>query len=466
MEPNLSPRAPRSKLALVEAFRLPPEGQVPSATNDIIDAVTDLEGRIDAGPDPFRQCKDGERTVHLVRLLGKWYGQGKPHDEVLLLARGWNAQNVEPLPDEKVRRTCVDMLHTHERNHPAVADVPKVIAPLFDLDTARIDRFLNHDPPPRRWLLVDCLPLGKVGMLVAPGGTGKSQLALQLAIAVATGENLADWWQVGEKGRVLALFAEEDEEELHRRVWAILRSWKSRSDTMALEADLRRNLFIRSMTGADNLMTKAEVGASVTRTDFAERLCATVGEVPDVKLVIIDPVSRFRGGNENGAEDATRFVEAAELIAQGTGATVLLLHHANKASTKDGEQNQGAARGSSALTDAIRFQMNLAQLTDKQADELCLEDDTRHEYIAVKVTKSNYAPRGGTEYLRRGDCGVLTHHEPEAAQCYAQADRIRQLVQLVRDEAATGHRYSKSSFADRFGGRAGPSRWASTRWKG
>ena len=96
---------------------------------------------------------------------------------------------------------------------------------VFDLNEARVDRFLTHDPPSRRWLLEDCLPLGKVGLLVAPGGTGKSQLALQIAVAVATGGEVADWWQVGEKGRVLALFAEEDEEELHRRVWTILQGW-------------------------------------------------------------------------------------------------------------------------------------------------------------------------------------------------------------------------------------------------
>lgn len=247
-------RSPRSKLALVTALGLSTDSQVPSAANDVIDSVADLKGRIDVGPDPFRRCKDGERTDHLLSLLGKWYGQGKPEDEVLLLARGWNSDNFEPLPDEKVVSMCASMQRTHERNHAPIINEPTVLAPLFDLKEARLDRFLNCDPPPRRWLLVDCLPLGKVGLLVAPGGTGKSQLALQLAIAVATGGSLADWWQVGEKGRVLALFAEEDEEELHRRVWTKLRDGM----TPEQEADLRRNLFMRSMTGSDNLMTKAD----------------------------------------------------------------------------------------------------------------------------------------------------------------------------------------------------------------
>jgi RecA-family ATPase len=445
---NENPRAPRSKLALVKALGLSAERQVRSASNDVIDSLTDLRGCIDVRPDPFRQCRDGERTAHLLSLLGMWYGQGKPHDEVLLLARGWNSANYEPLPDEKVTDMCASMLRTHERNHARIANGPKEFEPLFDLEEARVERFVNYDPPPRRWLLVDCLPLGKVGLLVAPGGTGKSQLALQIAISVATGVAVADWWQVGEKGRVLALFAEEDEEELHRRVRTILRGV---ARTPEQEADLRGNLFIRSMTAADNLMTKADSVGSVTRTSYAERLCATVKELSDLKLIIIDPASRFRGGNENTAEDATRFVEALELIAKTTGATVLVLHHANKASTKDGEQNQTASRGSSALTDGVRFQMNLALVTDKQATDLGLEEGTKHEYIAAKITKSNYAPAGGMVFLRRGEQGVLTYHEPSKAHRATQAVRLSLLVQVVREEAANKKFYSKSSFADRYG---------------
>ena len=456
MERDLNQRSPRSKLALVKALGLSTEGQVPSAANDVIDSVTDLRGRIDVGLDPFRRCRDGERTHHLLRLLGKWYGEGKPHDEVLLLARGWNSENFEPLLDKKVVDMCASMLRTHERNHPPAVDAPKILEPLFDVDEARVDRFLNYDPPPRRWLLEDCLPLGKVGLLVAPGGTGKSQLALQLAVAVATGGTLADWWQVGEKGRVLALFAEEDEEELHRRVWTILRGLPSTPETYQREADLRRNLFIRSMIASDNLMTKADSVGSVTRTDFAERLCVTVKELPDLKLIIVDPASRSRGGNENFAEDATRFVEALELIAKTTGATVLVLHHANKASSKDSEQSQGAARGSSALTDGVRWQMNLANITDKQADDLGLAEDAKHEYIAAKVTKSNYAAAGGTVFLHRGVNGVLDYHEPQQAHRATQAERFELLVRLIREDELKGYLHSKTVLARHFGGLDGP----------
>lgn len=194
----------------------------------------------------------------------------------------------------------------------------------------------------------------------------------------------------------------------------------------------------------------------MTRTNFVERLCATVEKLPDLKGIIIDPVSRFRGGNENQAEDATRFVEAAELITKETGATVLLLHHTNKASTQASEQNQGASRGSSALTDGVRLQINLAPLTPQQAQDLGLEDDAKYGYITAKVTKSNYAPMGGTVYLRRGEHGVLTYYAPQEAQRAAQGDRIELLVQLVRDASAKGAAFSKTALAKFLGGGEGP----------
>jgi RecA-family ATPase len=338
---------------------------------------------------------------------------------------------------------------THKRNHPESEDPD---TPLFDLDEARIARFLDVDPPPRRWLLHDCLPLGKVGLLVAPGGTGKSQLALQLAIAVASGGHLAGYWKVGEKGRVLGLFAEEDDEELHRRLRAVLRGLAAGADqTSAVESDLRENLLLKSLSGEDSLMTCADASGSVTRTNFSERLCDLVKQLGDFKLIIIDPVSRFRGGNENFAEDATRFVEAAEFIARETGATVLLLHHANKASSSGEDQHQGASRGSSALTDGVRWQMNLAALTDKQAKVLALENAVRHEYLAAKVTKNNYGPSGETVFLHRETHGVLAFHNQQETQRTSELERLKLLVATIREQAAAGKPYSKSSFSKAYG---------------
>jgi hypothetical protein len=406
------------------------------------------------GPQDFaRSCVDGERTEHLASIAGSLIRAGCNVSVATSVCLAWNTRNQPPLEAGKVRATVAGIARTHARNHPGSPDPD---APLFDLDAARIHRFLDVDPPPRRWLLHDCLPLGKAGLLVAPGGTGKSQLALQLAIAVASGGHLAGYWKVGEKGRVLGLFAEEDDEELHRRLRAVLRGLAADAGgTGDLELDLRENLLLKSLSGEDSLMTSADANGSVTRTNFSERLCALIKQLGEFKLIIIDPVSRFRGGNENFAEDATRFVEAAEFIARETGATVLLLHHANKASSSAEDQHQGASRGSSALTDGVRWQMNLSALTDKQAKVLTLENDVRHEYLSAKVTKNNYGPSGDTVFLHRETHGVLAFHDHQGTQRTGELDRMRLLVETVKQCSDRGQAYSKSTFAKAFGDASG-----------
>jgi hypothetical protein len=329
-------------------------------------------------------------------------------------------------------------------------------APLFDLSTARIGQSLDTPPRPRRYLLKDCLPCGKVGAIVAPGGTGKSQFVLQLAVAVATKMLLAGHWEVEESGAVLGLFAEDDAEELHRRLHGIIKGMSESPDApQGWRERVSQNLYIQSMVGQDNQMTYVKPGGrEAERTDYAERLIATAKGIENLKLIIIDPVSRFRGGNENDAQDATRFIEVCELIAKRTGATVLILHHANKGSMVQGaEQNQSAARGSSAFTDGIRWQMNLATISDKDAKTFGIPDGQRGWYMSARVTKNNYAPpQTGAVFLKRGAHGYLGKVEPEQVTGSGMPDYLK-VADLV---AQNDGQLTSNTFIQRFGGEGGP----------
>jgi len=76
---------------------------------------------------------------------------------------------------------------------------------------------LDTDPPAREWLVTDRPPRGVVGVLAAAGGTGKSMATLQLAISVCTG---LDWLEmpIDKTGAVLMFSAEDDRDEIHRRL--------------------------------------------------------------------------------------------------------------------------------------------------------------------------------------------------------------------------------------------------------
>lgn len=420
-------------------------------------------------PDPGRVCVDGERTGHLTRLAGMWIGEGNPLETVKLLASQWNERNRPPLEPAKVYSTCESIWRSHTRNRqqattppaslPATAGTisfgaPLQVEPLFSLLEASGARLLASPPRERRWLLKDCLPCGKVGAIVAGGGTGKSFLALQLALSVACGVPLAGHWEIGLPGSVIALFAEDDEEEIQRRLHSIVTALKAagvlREEHMS---HIATRLFVRSMIAMDNQMTAVAMNGHVSQTLYVARLIETIRGAPDLRLVIIDPASRFRSGDENSALDMTKFVQALEVVATSTGAAVLVLHHANKGSLQGGEQNQSASRGSSAFTDAVRWQLNLSSLTERDAQRFGVPDARRSLYLCASLTKQNYGPPQAPVYLERGPGGWLNKG---ALNALRETKRGEAMMAVLRKLLTSQTLYSAKTFEDGFGGVDGP----------
>lgn len=397
-----------------------------------------------APPDPYRVCSDGQRTKHLTRLAGMWLRQGKEIEEVTHLCLGWNAENTPPLKDGKIVSTVENIARTHARNHSEAAR--KALTPLFDLESARAARFAGL-PPKRQYILGGFLPLGKVGMVAAPGGTGKSMLLLQLAMAVATGRDLF-MWKVTSPGSVLMLAGEDDDIELHNRVFAIAGAMGYGAAEWQL---LDAHLYVKSMVAENNLMTSSERGGETKATDYVGRLLLVAQQIGDLKVIIIDPASRFRGGDENTAQDATRFVEQLERLAQETGATVIALHHVSKAKSGASEQTQDAARGSSAFSDGVRWQLNLRTPTKAEATSLQIPEDTRKRHLIVANTKNNYGPMAEDVVLTRTDGGVLV-----VVQLGLKGPSIEGLLyDFVEAEAAAGRSHTANQVEAAWGGREG-----------
>jgi RecA-family ATPase len=404
------------------------------------------EGQGRSGPDPWQRCRDGERTQRLASLLGKWYREGDSVEDATFKALGWNSRNQPPLPEDKVRSTAESMWRTHHRNHGGAKAANAPITPLFDLALTRVDQLLDNNPLPRDWLLDGCLPWSKVGALVAGGGTGKSQFLLQLAVSVATGHPPCEYWKIGQQGSALAIFAEDDMDDIHRRLANIQQELAGTVPNF--DALVRQNLYIHSAVGDFNLMTRELQRGGVEATDYVDRLLLAIKGIPDLKLIALDPGSRFRGGNENAAEDATRFVEQLERIKSETGATVLVAHHMHKGAAQQDAPSQHAARGSSALTDGVRWQMNLGPISDKLMKANGISEHDRHRHLLAQVTKTNYSPPQDGVVLMRKDGGYLT-----ALKRTTLEDRISD---LINQEARANKKYTANQFEDKFAGEAGP----------
>src|SRR5690606_27337581 len=135
----------------------------------------------------------------------------------------------------------------------------------------------------------------------------------------------------------------------------------------------------------------------------------TAEQIPALKLIVLDPVSRFRGGDENSNEHATRFVEAVETLRARIGATVLMPHHMNKDGLRAGTErlNPESLRGASALLDAVRWAGGMATLRKDAAAEYGIEPEEAGRYVRLDVVKNNYAAPWEGLWLRRERGGIL-----------------------------------------------------------
>jgi hypothetical protein len=131
-------------------------------------------------------------------------------------------------PAESIERTdwqgpidipsSADGLPDHEPMNGATT-APAEIQPFETFDASQSE---GVPIEPRRWIAENRIPVGEPGIMSGDGGTGKTKLALQLAVAIAAG--LQDWIGgiVEADGPVIVFSAEEKLKEMHRRTLDIL----------------------------------------------------------------------------------------------------------------------------------------------------------------------------------------------------------------------------------------------------
>lgn len=278
-------------------------------------------------------------------------------------------------------------------------DWTQLLRPLSDFG------WLHQNPPPRRALLQkdgECiLPLGKVGFFVGEGGVGKSWALSQLSVAVATGTDWLETFQVpGEAiGGVVMAMGEEDTEEMHRRVHHVVSHLDMASHHLS---DLEQRLWPLPLSG--HFMEFLEEGERSFEHERFEQQLRQLAPADGWRLIVLDPASRFMGVDaEKDNAFATRFVQLLERLTSLPGnPTVLCAHHTTKTSRIQGGQRAIAARGASALTDGARWQGNLTPALDEGTGEM-LEDTA-----IFRISKSNYGPKPPALFLKRKEnSGVL-----------------------------------------------------------
>lgn len=246
-------------------------------------------------------------------------------------------------------------------------------------------------PPPPLDFVIPGLVAGTVGSIVAPGATGKSWLALQIAAHVAAGVDTLGLGPVPQGG-VLYLAAEDPREVLHARVHGLAQVL-----TPAQRAALAEGLYMIPALGATgDLLDDGQTAAQI----------AGMGD--GCRLIVIDTLSRWHSGDENARSDAARVMRALERICAATGAAVLFLHHTSKSAALEGNgDKQQASRGSSVFVDDARFVAALTTCTEAEARDYGIEPEMRGFFVKLTYAKCNYVAPQPALWLRKRDGGRL-----------------------------------------------------------
>lgn len=231
----------------------------------------------------------------------------------------------EPLPPEDESAPGAEPSDANEKN---------------PFTTIEFNEYADRRAPD--WIIVDVLPRADVVIVYGASGSGKSFLVLDMMVSIALGES---WCGRRTKKLSVVYIVAEGAGWFRNRLRAL------REHHGVTPSDL---FFIPA---APDLLDKAQVVL----------LIKALKERAPVGLVVVDTLAQTTpGANENSAEDFGRALKNCRRIANETGATVLLVHHAGK------DLDRGA-RGWSGLKAAADAQLEVRREGDTEARELRLE---------------------------------------------------------------------------------------------
>ena len=310
---------------------------------------------------------------------------------------------------------------------------------------AKINRFLEgvfaasdlegQNVPPRNWHVQDLIPCETVTLFSGDGGTGKSLVALQLAVSTALAR---PWLRMPVKeGNALYLSAEDDKDELHRRLADI-------AQAEGVEVSELQNLKCRSLAGEDALLATLNKGGALEPTPLLDAIDDLLKrDQPD--LLVLDTLADYFPGNENDRAQARQFVGMLRGLAIRHRCAVFMLAHPSLTGLNSGT----GTSGSTGWNNSVRSRLYLSRVVQ---DGYEANPDAR----VLRNMKSNYA-RTGAEIALTWQNGVFVADAPisglDRMAASAKAERLfltflRQFEEQGRKvNHAGGQTYAPKVFA-------------------
>ncbi|MCL2646273.1 MAG: AAA family ATPase [Phycisphaerales bacterium] len=255
---------------------------------------------------------------------------------------------------------------------------PKVSGPVLTC-------MADVEPREIKWLWPGRVPLGRITLLVGRPGEGKSFLTTDMAARITTGTP----WPDGSDcpaGSVILVSAEDDPGDTIR----------PRLD--AHNADVRK---VHLLSAVRRVGEDGQLYEILFTLEDVASLEAALKATPDCRLIVVDPIGSFLGGDTDSHRDnEVRAVLApVAKLAEKYGPAVLAVAHRRKGT---GSVADDLALGSRAFTGIARAVWHLTRDKENKSRRLLLPG------------KNNLAPEGnGLAFHIVGDpAAVAWEHDP------------------------------------------------------
>ena len=307
----------------------------------------------------------------------------------------------------------------------------------------------------QKFLIADTIPLGVPVVFAAAGDSGKGMMTLDMAMKIASGEPMQSAFggMISHYGNVVMLCAEDDRDELHRRI--------ERLDPLNKRKNYKHNLYIIPMPnvgGVFPIMIKQD-NTYVVSPEF-ERLYAEIAEIENLAFFSADPMASFVHADVNSDPAAgAAFMGLLAQISTETGATVMVNHHMAKIKDDNPidtpEQARNSIRGTSAIVDGVRCAFAVWSVDVSKAKTRCKDlsiDFSRNAVFDGAVVKSNGpANRDIRNFVRDPNTGLLVDRTKDLNQIKDTPEaqrRIEYTRQVIELQENQGMAVTKTSTTD------------------
>jgi RecA-family ATPase len=258
-------------------------------------------------------------------------------------------------------------------------EAPKPEPPLEPLDFISAADFEGREVRDREFLVANRIPMRTVGLLGGDGGTGKTGIALQLGVGVV---KTGDWLNatIPDLGGVMFVTAEEDEDEVHRRLHAICNfagiSFKQLAD-----------LQVRCMPTENAVLAQPDKHGQMVPTKLFTRLELAI-KLRRPRLIVLESSSDLFGGNENERREVRQFISLLRSWCYIDGAALMLLSHPSQSGRASGSGDAGSTQWNNGPRWRMYFKVK------KTKDDETDEDAEAGDFRTLEIKKANYSRTG------------------------------------------------------------------------